>query len=190
MEDFDPTKVALYVRLAIFGIFLILVLVFVLRTRNSSKGEPKKSQQENVKLESTHGTDVHILANLVILASDDPSFVNKVLHIIRYPVTLGQAPHNDFVFPVDSPVSNFHAKLFISDGKVMLSEIVITAQGIEKRPTYGTFVNGKPLREQSIELMDGDEIQLGPRLRLLFEQVDLSRLPGTVDEKYVRKRGL
>ena len=178
MEDFDPTKVALYVRLAIFGVFLILVLIFVLRTRNSSKGESKKSQRESLEQESIRETDVHILANLVVLESDDLSLVDKVLYILKYPVTLGQAPHNDFIFPADSPVSNFHARLFISEGKVMLSEMVIAAQGTEKRPTYGTFVNGKPLRNQAVELMDGDEIRLGPRLRLLFERGDLSRLPG------------
>ncbi len=189
MNNVDPTTVALYIRLVIFGIFLILLLIFLFRRpKDQKRQETGQPQVENPQTELARGIEKDVLAGLTVLESDDASLKDQVIYVLKYPFTLGRNSSNDFAFPNDLAVSNFHAKLTVSGSKVLISEIIVDAKGQEKAPRYGTFVNGQPLRAQAVELADGDEIRLGSRLCLSFEYVDASGLPGTCDVKMARKR--
>ncbi|MFZ5903262.1 MAG: FHA domain-containing protein [Chloroflexota bacterium] len=190
MNELDPTTIALYIRLGIFGIFLILGLVLLLRRLRLTKPDKPENQQEVNALEPGFSFDKRILASLTVLESDDPSMINTVISVSKYPFTLGRNPNNDFSFPNDLAVSNFHARLIKSENKILLTEMVVDAKGLEKRPKYGTFINDTLLRTTTIQLRDKDIIRLGARLRLQFERVDTTGLPDTIDEKTEPNRQL
>lgn len=109
-------------------------------------------------------------AELIVLFSDEPGLIGT-----RYPLNfgttrLGRQADNDIVFKNDQPVSRHHAIIQFQDGRYILSEAVKSEPGQSvKAPTYGTYVNGRRIYEPVV-LKNGDEIQLGKRLRLRFEQ--------------------
>lgn len=110
-------------------------------------------------------------AVLIVLQSDDPTLVHQRFEITKAVTTLGRKAENDIAFPKDSPVSRQHAILEERNGLFYLSEVIrVDERGQPRRPAYGTFVNGMQVREV-VRLRNGDEIQLGKRLRLRFETV-------------------
>ncbi|MFN3741914.1 MAG: VWA domain-containing protein [Anaerolineales bacterium] len=114
------------------------------------------------------------LAVLVVLQSDDPDLLHRRIEITKATTTLGRKADNDIAFPKDSPVSRHHAVIEERNGSLYLSEVLgVDESGRPKRPAYGTFVNGTQVQDP-VRLRDGDEIQLGKRLRLRFEAVRLA----------------
>lgn len=111
------------------------------------------------------------LGVLVVLQSDDPELLHRRFEISKPVTTLGRKSDNDLAFTKDSPVSRHHAVIEERKGLLYLSEVLgADESGQPKRPVYGTFVNGMQVQEP-VRLRNGDEIQLGKRLRLRFEAV-------------------
>lgn len=111
------------------------------------------------------------LAVLVVLQSDDAAMIHRRIEITKSTTTLGRKSDNEIAFIHDSPVSRHHAVIEERQGRLYLSEVLgLDEQGHPKRPAYGTFVNGTQVQEEVL-LRDGDEIQLGKRVRLRFEAV-------------------
>ena len=71
--------------------------------------------------------------------------------------------------PKDSAVSRNHARLVFENVKMYLRQVMKTASdGSKTPPTYGTFHNGKPIKEEA-QLKSGDEFKLGGRASFRFE---------------------
>ncbi len=110
------------------------------------------------------------LGMLVVVSSDDPTLINQRYEISKDVTRLGRKADNDIPFPKDSPVSRYHAVIEARGGGLFLSEVERTTEdGRLKRPTYGTYVNDRPLEGDPVLLRSGDEIRLGKRVRLKFE---------------------
>jgi len=110
------------------------------------------------------------LGALTIEASDDSSLVGHRFEITTPLVTLGRSADNDLNFPNDKPVSRHHAEIYQISGKLYLREVEMAdATGTAKPPKYGTFINQAPMGSEPTLLKTGDEIQLGKRVRLKFE---------------------
>lgn len=116
------------------------------------------------------------LASLTILNSDDLSMIGQELSITKLPTTIGRSASNDIVISKkDQPVSRNHAILEQQGGNFILKEATVTDEyGNFKQPTYGTFVNDIRVLDENITLQDGDEIRLGSRFRMRFNQSKLS----------------
>lgn len=109
---------------------------------------------------------------IIILYSDDALRIGEQTEIIETPFTLGRAIDNHLIFPKDHPVSRHHAVINRSDDDYILEEVLSHNQDAStpKYPSYGTCINGKKLIPgEKIALQTGDEIQLGPRLKLTFK---------------------
>lgn len=167
----------------LLGMALLVFLLLGVRRRKIREAE--RARQWEAKLQAAsqaastdmeHTRDVLVpsseaLGVLVVLQSEDPALLNRRFEITRSVTTLGRKSTNDIVFPRDMAVSRQHAVIEERDGHLYLSEIVgVDERGHPRRPTYGTFLNGRRI-EGSVLLHDGDEIQLGKRLRLRFEAV-------------------
>jgi VWFA-related protein len=114
--------------------------------------------------------DPDVLGALTIEASDDPTLVGHRFEITASLVTLGRSADNDLNFPNDKPVSRHHAEIYQISGKLYLREVEMAdASGAAKPPKYGTFLNQIPMGPDPAQLRNGDEIQLGKRVRLRFE---------------------
>lgn len=180
--------------LLLVAIFIPAV-VFIQRHRQKQQQEREKEWLETVQkgtapvvMGDEHTLDSltphdHTLAVLVVLQSDDPELIHRRLEITKPVTTLGRKRDNDLAFPKDSPVSRQHAVIEERNGIFYLSEIIsVDERGHPKPPAYGTFVNGMQVRDP-VRLRDGDEIQLGKRLRLRFEAVRRMELEDrTVDQ--------
>lgn len=113
--------------------------------------------------------DPEVLGALAIEASDDPTLVGHRFEIIASLVTLGRSADNDLSFPNDKPVSRHHAEIYQISGKLYLREVeMANASGAAKPPKYGTFLNQLQMGREPVQLTNGDEIQLGKRVRLRF----------------------
>jgi len=169
--------------ISLLGMALLVFILVGARRRKAREAE--RARQWEAKLQAApqavetdmeHTMDVlapssEALGVLVVLQSEDPSMVNQRFEITRSVTTLGRKSTNDIAFPRDMAVSRQHAVIEERDGRLYLSEAVsVDEHGRPRRPTYGTFVNGHQI-EASVLLRDGDEIQLGKRLRLRFEAV-------------------
>lgn len=109
---------------------------------------------------------------LTILFSDDALRIGEQVEIKETPVRLGRAIDNDLVLPKDHPVSRRHAMIDLIDGNYIFEEVTSESRddATLKYPTYGTYINGRKLIPgEKVTLKNGDEIQLGPRLRLRFD---------------------
>jgi VWFA-related protein len=114
--------------------------------------------------------DPDVLGALTIEASDDPTLIGHRFEITASLVTLGRSADNDLNFPNDKPVSRHHAEIYQISGKLYLREVEMAdPSGATKPPKYGTFLNQTPMGPDPAQLRNGDEIQLGKRVRLRFE---------------------
>jgi len=156
----------LYIIIAASVIILAIVIFIVLRRKKP------KEEESSPKLFSDETVDDFVVgqpsASLMVESSDDRSMVGKDFAIIKFPTELGRSADNDIVFPGDTPVSRQHAVINKVKDDIVIAEISSqTSDGKPKRPKYGTFVNGKQVEGNEL-LRDGDEIQLGRRVRLRF----------------------
>lgn len=69
----------------------------------------------------------------------------------NFPFAIGYSQANDLRLE-DPSISAFHAKLFLKDGKVIL---------VDLGNPIGTNVNGNTIRNQKIEIKNGDVIKIG-----------------------------
>ncbi len=183
-------------RSALIGLLLLIGIVGVVlfaAKRRQQKQAREREWQEKVQASGAPpaiGMDdrtldaftpsENALGVLVVLQSDDPSLIHQRFEISKTVTYLGRKAVNDIIFPADSTVSRQHAVIEERNRRLYLSEVItMDEHGRPKAPTYGTFVNGEPLKETRL-LRDGDEIQLGKRLRLRFEAVH--PLPGEDDK--------
>lgn len=157
----------------IAAILLILILVIVFLILKSKNKEEDSSYNSDNEM-TMDGFDIGALlsgefnASLKVEASDDQLIIGQNISITKSIFTLGRSSQNDLSFPKDTPVSRNHAIIEESNGIFTLKESVsTTSSGATKTPTYGTFVNGKKLSNPTT-LSNGDEIQLGPRVKLTF----------------------
>jgi pSer/pThr/pTyr-binding forkhead associated (FHA) protein len=74
---------------------------------------------------------------------------------------IGRGSDNDIPIP-DAPVSRQHAELRYEDDRFRIYDL---------NSTYGTRVNGTRVPPEGADLKDGDEVQLGTRTVLVFEQI-------------------
>lgn len=118
---------------------------------------------------------------LVVEKSDDADMIGQRFEIANEVTNLGRSADNDVMFPKDTPVSRRHAQITARADGLYLGEVeTIDEGGQARRPTYGTFVNGKKLEQAPVLLMNGDAIKLGDRTVLRFEA---SQPPTPADEK-------
>lgn len=108
-------------------------------------------------------TDQTVIATLIVQHSDDPTSVGHEYSITKLPVILGRsAEHADILFSgKDQAISRRHAQLDQKGSAVSLRDL---------GSKYGTFHNGNVVKETPVILQSGDEIRLGTRTRLRFEQ--------------------
>lgn len=172
---------------ALVGLLLLIVIVGVVlfaakrrqqeqarerewQEKVQASGAPPAISMDDRTLDAFMPSE-NALGVLVVLQSDDPSLIHQRFEISKTVTTLGRKATNDIVFPADSTVSRQHAVIEERNRRLYLSEVItVDEHGRPKAPTYGTFVNGEPLKETRL-LRDGDEIQLGKRLLLRFEAV-------------------
>lgn len=156
----------------------------------SMQGIPVFRRAEEPRKTPVPEADPEVLGTLTIEASDDPTLVGHRFEIIASLVTLGRSADNDLNFPNDKPVSRHHAEIYQISGKLYLREVEMAdASGAAKPPKYGTFLNQVPMGQDPAQLRNGDEIQLGKRVRLRFESYlkDVDGESLTYDE-YEEKR--
>ena len=172
--------VAILGGLILFGALVAILLVAAKkRKREQQREEEWKRTVQGIGVSPTGGMEdrtldafapsENALAVLVILNSDDPAMIHQRFEITKPVTHLGRKADNDVIFAKDSTVSRHHAIIEERNGQMFLSEVMgLDDYGRPKPPTYGTFVNGTQIREVHA-LHDGDEIQLGKRVRLRFE---------------------
>jgi len=157
-----------------------IVIFFVLKQRREEKErdaawEQSQSMDETPYVEMDDMTiddwepSVNALGMLTVVNSDDPALIGQHFEITKSVTTLGRSADNDILFPKDSPVSRYHAKIDERGGGLFLSEVESTGKdGSLKTPTFGTFLNDEALTDP-ILLESNDEIRIGKRVRLRFE---------------------
>jgi len=165
-----PVTILIYVGTAIFIVALfVLILVIVLKRKPaalSAAGQP------GGMVNNGDGDSSRTLGKLTVMFSDDSSIVGNVIDINQATSMMGRTTNNDISFPGDTPVSRTHATLKMDGSQFEIFEVTSLAQdGTMKRPTYGTFVNEKPVGLEPTALVAGDVIRLGKRLQLKFEPV-------------------
>lgn len=168
--------------LILMGALVIFLLAVVKKRRDEKRreeewrrvvqgiGVPTTTTMDDRTLDAFTPSE-NALAVLVILNSDDPALIHQRIEITKPVTHLGRKADNDVVFAKDSTVSRHHAVIEERNGQMFLSEVMgVDDYGRPKPPTYGTFVNGKQI-QGSYALHDGDEIQLGRRVRIRFEAI-------------------
>jgi len=152
---------------------LILIIVIIVLTNKKKKTEYVEEDfsifgdgatMDGINLASLTA------AKLEVLASDDDSMVGKTFDVMGFPYRIGRSADNDMPFPKDSPVSRKHLVIDEDGEKITLREVITqSSDGKKKRPTYGTFINNEKIGENEIRtLQDGDEIQIGTRVKVRF----------------------
>lgn len=177
----------IFISAAIGGTILLGALVVVLLVAAKKRRQEKQREEEwkrtvqGIGVSTTIGMDdrtldaftpsENALAVLVILNSDDLAMIHQRIEITKPVTHLGRKADNDVIFAKDSTVSRHHAVIEERNRQMFLSEVMsVDESGRPKPPTYGTFVNGTQIRDAHA-LHDGDEIQLGKRVRIRFEAV-------------------
>jgi pSer/pThr/pTyr-binding forkhead associated (FHA) protein len=121
-------------------------------------------------LDNTAKAFGEVYATLTVLGSDDTAMLGKVLNIIKSPSRLGRSAECDIILPKDNPVSRMHALIELSNNQVIIREILTPdSSGSPKKPTYGTFVNGKKVEDEPVVLNTADLLQIGPRVKFRFD---------------------
>lgn len=122
---------------------------------------------------------------LRILESDDDRIVRKEFEITKTCFLLGRGGENDLAFANDSPVSRKHAQLVFQNNRLYLSQIVQPCpDGTFKTPRFGTYLNGRSINEEQVELRNGDIIQLGRRVKIVVENIPTYASEGPAFEGY------
>jgi len=169
------------------GLILAGIIVVVILFARKRRDEKQRDQDWEDKVQGKGGDESPVgmedrtmdsfepsagaLGMLVVLESDDASLRGQRYEINKSVTSLGRKSTNDIMFPKDGPVSRQHAVIEERDGQLYLSEVMAADEnGQSKRPSYGTFVNNQQV-EGSVALRNRDEIQLGKRVRLKFEEV-------------------
>ena len=189
-ETVKNTSSTLGFALGGLGIVIIAILLFVvLRQQRQTKIQnddedyklnplpadmqqaiPVYSRKTEPRSPINFRVDTDALGSLTIEASDDTSMIGHRFEIMGSSVSLGRGADNDLNFPNDKPVSRHHAEIYFSNRKLYLRVIATSdASGVPQLPKYGTFLNQIPVGSDSVPLKNGDEIQLGKRVRLKFE---------------------
>lgn len=154
------------------GLIVVMIIIIIL-TRKRKKHE---AEDESISLFDSAATLDGInlasltAATLEIIASDDKNMIGKTFDILGFPYRIGRGTDNDLPFPNDSPVSRKHIVLEEDNQKITLREVTTrTSDGKNKRPTYGTYINGTKVGDNEIvALQDGAEIQVGTRVKIRF----------------------
>lgn len=134
------------------------------------QGIPVYRRAEEERGDVNSEVEPEVLGALTIVASDDSTLIGHRFDITASLVTLGRSADNDIIFPTDKPVSRHHAEIYQISGRLYLRQVEMAdASGAAKPPKYGTFLNGEPIGNDPVQLKNGDEIQLGKRVRLRFE---------------------
>jgi hypothetical protein len=156
----------------IAGLVVLIIIVVILAT----KRKKPEAEDEKIRLfddsKTMDGINMAGLTTvkLEVLFSDDESMIGKTFDVLGFPYRVGRSSDNDLPLPKDSPVSRKHIVLEEDDKKITLREIIThSSDGQKKRPTYGTYVNGEKVGENEIvSLKNGDEIQIGTRVKVRF----------------------
>ena len=157
-----------------------IVIFFVLKQRREEKErdaawERSQSMDDSPYVEMDDRTiddwepSANAMGMLTVENSDDPALIGQHFEITKSVTTLGRSADNDILFPKDSPVSRYHAKIEERGGGLFLSEVESTGKdGSLSTPTFGTYLNNEALTDP-ILLESNDEIRIGKRVRLRFE---------------------
>jgi len=136
--------------------------------RAQSMDAPSYSEMDDRTIDDWEPS-ANALGMLTVENSDDPSLIGQRFEITKPLTTLGRSADNDILFPKDSPVSRYHAKIEERNGGLFFSEVESTGKdGSLKTPTFGTYLNDEQLTDP-ILLESNDEIRIGKRVRLRFE---------------------
>jgi len=165
-----------YTQLIIAGAVLLAtvigVILIVFFTKNKNAGQEKKSKKESLFDDATvdgFALPENKIGRLTILSSDDPLMVGKEFQLTKSPTVIGRSVNNDIALPKDSAVSRQHIQILEKDGQSMLREVMKSlSDGTKQPPTYGTYINDRKVTGETI-LHTGDEISLGRRTKLRFE---------------------
>ena len=178
----------LYLVLGIFGIVATAAVIIILSKRKK-KSEPVFADtfelRENNKSDDSRTIDFseyshdekhennETLAILSILFSDDVAMIGQQLNITHFPSKVGRGASNDIVISSkDVAVSRDHILLEKRGNSIILLEMISKDErGNPKYPTYGTFVNERSIRDQTVTLNEGDEIRLGSRFKMRFNSI-------------------
>jgi hypothetical protein len=187
----EPTNVRPIMLIGIglggLGIFIVMLLIFML-VRQQQRDKLQEGIEEIDKLfvekplprvfedvykapqKEYHTPSPDAFGTLVVQSSDDTPLIGHRFYIISEMTSLGRSAENDINFPKDNPVSRRHAEILLQRGKLFVREVQSTdSAGEPKSPKYGTFINGKRVGTELVQLKTGDEILLGKRVRLKFE---------------------
>ena len=166
---------------------IAILLVFLLRQQKQARVLEVENYVEGSPISPMQGIPVYpkadendrpggpesesdALGALTVEASDDSSMIGHRFEINAPLITLGRSADNDLNFPGDKPVSRHHAEIYLISNKLYLREVEMAdSSGTAKPPKYGTFLNQLPMGHDPALLKNGDEIQLGKRVRLKFE---------------------
>lgn len=177
---------------AIIGVFVAASLIVFLVSRRKRESVSLSWDGDSGHIEPTLvGYDMddsdreEALATLTVLFSDDANLIGKKFLLQKQITKIGrEGTINDVAFENDRPVSREHATIMINNqGQFVLEEVLHRKSGEMVGPTYGTFVNESRLT-RSITILNGDQIRLGNRLKLLFEasQKEQDQGEATIDE--------
>jgi len=165
-------KISQLVLIGVVLAALVILVIVVVKIGNKKKAT---GEAEKVSLFDTEATldgfamPAQFLGTVTILGSDDAMMKGKEYRLMKPVTTLGRSVSNDIALPKDSAVSRNHARLVFENGKMYLRQVMKTASdGSKTPPTYGTFLNGKPIKEEA-QLKSGDEFKLGSRASFRFE---------------------
>lgn len=164
----------LYLLLALLGFALLGGLLYWLWRRDQSK---RTSRRRRAQPQSPAGEDRPPSAQAYPIAPPgEPAFVMAHLEVLEAQtlmleddlnlastlVRIGRSPvQSDVAFRDDITVSRLHASLRLEGSHYRL---------YDEGSTSGSFVNGQRVAEYGMQLIDGDEIQLGA-VRLRYRQL-------------------
>lgn len=100
-----------------------------------------------------------ITITLEITDCEDENMIGKRFEFNKFPVTIGRNGDNDLrLSSKDISVSRYHAKIELQDGFIVIQD---------SGSTYGTLVNNRNIRTESVRLKNDDVIKIG-RVRIRF----------------------
>ncbi len=106
---------------------------------------------------------------------EQPGQLERRVEIKTGEMSLGRADDNNIVLVADE-VSRHHAKVYCRDGQVVLMDL---------KSMNGTYVNKQKVVERV--LSNKDEVLLGAKCRLLFEDQEPPELKGSAEDTSLRK---
>jgi len=162
MDYSNFENVSLYIRLGLL-ILAVAIVAFILWRRSRAT---KITDDRDLVM------DKPVEASLRVIESSDKTIIDKVCHILRYPVKIGRDLDNDMMLP-DDTVSRYHVVLEKVGKRVTLREVGTKWSDRKKRPSFGTKLireeGVQTLEDRPIEILFGDKIQLGNTLLIRYE---------------------